>query len=199
MNFGKILIILSLLCFGEKGFSQNHFVSRDTLPHVFTQNKINAEFIGVSFQREKAISTKNTSVFYASLNYSFYLTSGKVTSKFGNSIDFTIETGRRHYYRIFPSSLDRKQNVGNFLGADIGFNSGSILYKQLYYHPIIFIEPYWGIQRKFAKNGSFEFGLGLVGKYFINRSDNIFRIAPSLQLQVGWLINKRKLVLGKGK
>jgi len=130
-------------------------------------------------------------VFAAALNYSFYLTSGRITSKFGHSLDFTVSTGRRYYYRLFPSSIARKQNIGNFIGTDLGFSTGSLVSKSLFHEPTVFINPYWGIQRKFAKRGSFELALGIAGNYRVNSAENRFNVSPMINLQLGWIINKK--------
>ncbi|MCF2443426.1 hypothetical protein L0657_05610 [Dyadobacter sp. CY345] len=172
-----------------KGHCQTDFRS-DSL-HTFTQSKISAEIIGLSFQREKAVSKRSTIVFAAALNYSFYLTSGNIFARFGQSLDFTVSTGRRYYYRLFPSSMIREQNVGNFIGADLAFSTGSLISKALFHEPVIYINPYWGIQRNFAKSGSFELGVGLAGNYEVNRSAGQFSISPTIRFQMGWIINRK--------
>jgi hypothetical protein len=184
-----LLVLGFLVFYSFEGFSQADR-SSDSL-HTFTQSKISAELIGLRFQKEKARSKRNTMVFAAALNYSFYLTSGRIISKFGHSFDFTVSTGRRYYYRLFPSSIARKQNIGNFIGTDIGFSTGSLISKALLHEPTVFIHPYWGIQRKFAKRGSFELGLGIAGNYRINSADSWFDISPMLNLQVGWIIHRK--------
>ena len=185
------LLVTGLLAgFSYQGFCQTDQKS-DSL-HTYTQSKISAEFIGIRFQKEKAHSKRSTVVFAATLNYSFYLTSGRITSKFGHSLDFTVSTGRRYYYRLFPSSIARKQNIGNFTGTDLGFSTGSLISKALLHELTVFINPYWGIQRKFAKSGSFELGLGVAGNYRVNSAENWFNISPMVNLQIGWTINQKK-------
>jgi len=186
MFFRKLIVILSLLFIGVKGFSQ---VTRhiDSL-HTFKQSKINIDVLGVSFQRESPIGSKNTLVLRTGLLYNFVFTSGNLTDKYSYSLHPIVIVGSRHYYRLYASSLELMKNIGNCVGLDIGIKTEPILSKNLESSPFIFLLPYWGIQRRVGKWGSFEFAIGPNVKYRLDTSKNNLNISPNLQIRLGYYL-----------
>ncbi len=182
----KNMIILSLLFFGVKGYSQT-IESKDSL-HTYKQSKINLELLGLSFQRESPLSKRNTYIINGGLNFDFYLSGGGLAGneRYGYAISPLLSVGSRHYYRLLPSSTKYRRNFGNFIGLDVGVRAYPIIKKNLPESTVIFALPYWGIQRKISHFGSFELGLGIAVKHVPATSvPNNLSASPNIQLRFG--------------
>jgi len=193
MNIRIILLLpLFLLPLVGKGEVKFRGSNIDTLSHTFSQKKVNIDGFGFSYQQEINVSQKNTIVLSGGLSSAFIFTSGRINSKFGYTINPFLTIGSRHYYRIKPAALKKKQNIGNFVGVSLSYETAPIVHKGLYHQSGIYCTPQWGIQRSFAKNGSFELGLGLSLGYGVEKENlGSFSLSPAIQLRFGWLIRKK--------
>ncbi len=157
----------------------------DTLKIVTRTDFAFLELLGVSYQREIPISRRNVLIFNPKAYYDFYYGNGVFGQRFGHSLSLGLTVGSRHYYRLRPRA--RQTNTGNYVGMDFGIKSSPLIQRNVYFTPVLFLNPYWGLRRNLGRRTVFELGLGLTFKKDLGEyaRENMY-LSPSIQLGFGW-------------
>ncbi len=180
----QIFLILTFLGFTFMAKAQNTSVEKST-------SGVQIGILGIYGYNEAKLT--NTIAFRSELGFDFGYWDGIVYPKAGFIFVPTITAEPRLYYNLSNRVKKSKSiagNSGNFIALKLNFHPNWFTisnYKNIKVNPDISIIPTWGIKRNFGKHFTFETGIGVGYRFYLNKNSYSKNTAAlNLLLRIGY-------------